>query len=143
MAADPRDDFSVFADVEHMFFGLTDPFALIRDEITESLTRQVASTRVESIRCAGEPKFLTLGRRRDDEPDTLIVTYFACCFRCSIEVATAADRERLDATVTLCFGEVDRPGHERMRSFLDVHADAERAFEDAEFQLRFLGFRNE
>jgi hypothetical protein len=142
MSADPRDDFSSFAGVEHMLFGLDDPFVRIRAEIEASLTKQVPSTRVESIRCTAEPKFLTLGRRREDEPGKVIVTYFANCFRCTIDVATDTRAESLIATVTLCFGEVDQPGAERMCSFIDLNDDAEPAFEDAAFQQRFLEFRN-
>lgn len=143
MSADPRDDFSSFAGVEHMLFGLDDPFVLIRAEIEAGLTRQVPSTRVESIRCTGEPKFLTIGRRREDDPGKVIVTHFASCFRCTIDVASDTRAESLVATVTLCFGEVDQPGAERMRSFIDVHDDAESAFDDAAFQQRFLEFRDD
>ena len=29
----PADDFSIFADSEHMFFGLSEPYAVIREEL--------------------------------------------------------------------------------------------------------------
>jgi hypothetical protein len=141
MSADPRDDFSSFTGAEHMLFGLDDPFALIRTEIEAGMTRQVPSTQVESIRCEGEPKFLTIGRRREDEPGKVIVTHFGNCFRCTIDVVFDQRSEQLTATVTICFGEIDQPGKERMRSFIDLHGDAGPAFADAVFQERFLEFR--
>lgn len=142
MSADPRDDFSAFAGVEHMLFGIEDPFALIRGGIEAGLAKQSAGVVVESIRCQDLPKFLTLGRRREDDRDKIIVTHFASCFRCTIIIANESGRESLPATVTFCFGEVDRPELARMQSFIDLHDDAEPAFEEAAFQQRFLEFRN-
>jgi hypothetical protein len=137
MSADPRDDFSGFAGLEHMFFGIDDPLRMVRAEIEEELLEQVPSTRIEAIRCTTKPKFLTIGRRREDDPEKVRVSHFANCFRCTIDLATDTGPERLDATVTLCFGP------DRTSKFLDVYEDAEPAFTDAAFQQRFLEFRDQ
>jgi hypothetical protein len=42
VVTDARDDFGVFEGSEHMFYGLSDPFALIRAEVESSLKAQVA-----------------------------------------------------------------------------------------------------
>ena len=141
MAADSRDDFSGFTGVEHMLFGVADPFVRLRAEIEAGVGEQRAGARVEGIRCTEMPKFLTLGRRREDEPDKIIVTYFAGCFRCALTLA--GDEAPTFATLTLCFGEVDRPGHERTRRFLELHEDDASVIDEADFQARFLEFRND
>ncbi len=141
MSADPRDDFSPFEGSEHMFFGLDDPFGYIRQHLEEVLTSQVPSTRINSIRCHGEPKFLTLGRKLEDDPDKVVVTYCASCFQCTIDVETDEHREQLPSTVTLCLGEIDRADDQRAQLFLHIYHDADPAFEEDEFRARFLEFR--
>lgn len=143
MTADPRDDFSIFAESAHMFFGLEDPYRLVREEIADALTRQVPNTTVDAIVCYGEPKWLTLGRKQDDDPQHLIVGHYAVCFRCQVEVTTPRRPENLEATVTLLFCDIDKPGEERMRLSMDIHRDADDAYRDDVFERRFLEFRNE
>ena len=141
--ADPRDDFSIFQGHEHMFMGLEDPFRYIRDAIEIPLRNQVASTVVNAIDARGEPKWLTLGRRHDENPDKMTVTHVGCCFRCEIDVEAGDYEERLEATITLLFGEVDRPHDARARHHLDVHQEAATAFQDDVFKMRLMAFRNE
>ena len=143
MAADPRDDFGVFASNEHMFFGLSDPFSLVRAEVEKSLKAQVADTVVESIVAHGTPKFLTLGRKVGDG-SKIIVTYFGTCFRARVRVRYDAGRKREDiaAAFTLLLGRVDERGKEVARTFLDVHKEAESCFTDEVFEARFLKFRH-
>jgi hypothetical protein len=144
MISDPRDDFGVFTGNEHMFYGLADPFALVRAEVERSLRAQMADTVVDSITAHGEPKFLTLGRKVGDG-SKMVVTWFGTCFAARIAVSydTGRKHERLAATFTLLIGRIDEPGKERARTFLDVHADAERGFTDETFQARLMAFRHE
>ena len=144
MPADPRDDFTVFAGSEHMFFRLRDPYGMIRDEVEAVLRRQVSDTEVESIACTGEPKFLTLGRKVDDGTH-VIVTCFGFCVRARVALSCDAGqrREELVATLSFVFGRIDEPGREASRVHIDVHADADLAFTDERFQDRFVAFRNE
>jgi hypothetical protein len=135
------DDWSAFAGQEHMFFGLDEPFALIRREVEEGLRRQVADTSVVAIRTTGEPRFLTLGKKTDD--NKMIVSFFGFAVQAEIEAATEGTSHRLDATLTHVFGRVDERGHETQRCWIDLGPDAADAFEENTFQARFLEFRRE
>lgn len=141
MPAGPDDDFSPFAGSEHLFFGLRDPFGLIRQEVEEGLRQQVADTEVLSIATLQPPKFLTLGRKSDDEQ--LVVTHFAFCLRARLTVLFDERRkgEVIEAALTFLFGNVDQPGKERYRRHFDMHAEADAQFDDARFKQRFLAFR--
>jgi hypothetical protein len=142
MPARPEDDFSVFAGREQMFFGLRDPYGLIRSEVEAGLREQIADTEVFSIVTLGEPKFLTLGRKAGEEQ--LVVSHFAFCVRAQLTVLFDEGRkgELIEATLTFLFGDVDSSA-KRYRRHFDVHAEAERGFEDAVFKQRFLAFRAE
>jgi hypothetical protein len=144
MPADPRDDFSVFAGNEHMFFTLRDPYRMMRDEVEAGLRRQVADTEITAIACSDTPKYLTLGRKIDDDTK-IAVTYFAFCVRARIALTYdgGQQRDELPATLTFLFGRIDEPGRETSRVYIDVHGDAERSFTDDMFQQRFVAFRNE
>ena len=143
MPADPRDDFSVFAANEQMFFTLRDPYRMMRDEVEAGLRRQVADTEVTAIACSDAPKYLTLGRKIEDGT-RIAVAYFAFCVRAQIALTYdgGQQRDELPATLTFLFGRVDEPGREMSRVYIDVHGDAERNFTDDAFQQRFIAFRN-
>lgn len=140
MPASPDDDFSAFHGHEHMFFGLRDAFGLIRSEVEDALRQQIADTEVLSIATLGEPKFLTLGRKVDG--GEMVVTHFAFAVRAKLTVLFDERRkgELIEALLTFLFGDVDT-NEKRFRRFIDVHAEAERSFEDAAFKERFLAFR--
>ncbi|MDF3067919.1 MAG: hypothetical protein K0R38_3520 [Polyangiaceae bacterium] len=140
MPASPDDDFCAFEGREHMFFGLRDPFGLIRSEVEDALRAQIADTEVLSIATLGEPKFLTLGRKAEDEK--VIVTHFGFAVRAKLTVLFDERRkgELIDALLTFLFGDVDT-NEKRYRRFIDVHEEAERGFDDAAFKERFLAFR--
>jgi hypothetical protein len=142
MAADPRDDFRAFADHEHMFFGLADPYAAIRSELSDQLRSQVPDTEVESIVVHELPRWLTIGRRLDDSTK-LVVVYWGVCFRARIAVTLGYGREDLTATLTFLFGNWDNPEQQRVRTYFDLGADAERGFTADLFERRFLAFRND
>jgi hypothetical protein len=141
---DEADDFRAFTGSEHMFFGLQDPFGMIREETEDGLRRQVADTVLERIETFGKPKFFTLGRKTGD-PSTVIVAHFAFAVRARLSVSSAAGtaREVLDAALTFLFGNVDVPGSQVCRTYFDFHDDADSAFEDEIFRDRFLEFRAE
>lgn len=141
MPADPRDDFRPFAASEHMFFGLKDPYATIREEILGVLRQQVPETRLHRIVMRGEPKHLTLGRAAEGEPGMLIVAHFAFCLQATLDVTHDEGREVLPATATFLFCDVDQPGRERMQVRLDVLEDADPAFAEGVFRQRFHAFR--
>lgn len=142
MPASPDDDFSPFAGSEHLFFGLRDPFGLIRQEVEQSLREQISDTEVISITTLEKPKFLTLGRKTEDELH-VVVTHFAFCLRARLTVLFDARRkgEVLEATLSFLFGNVDQPGKERFRRHFDLHEDAERHFDEEKLKDRFLAFR--
>lgn len=136
------DEFKIFEGSEHMFFGLSDPFAWIRESVERMLGEQVADTSVESIVAFGEPKWRTLGRKQDDDPNKIVVTAFAFCFRATVAVQSPSANETLDATFTACFKGLGGTAAEpTSRTWLDLHGDAESRFTDDAFEERFLEFR--
>lgn len=143
MPARPEDDFSAFAGSEQMFFGLRDPFGMMRSEVESALREQVPDTEVASIAIIDQPKFLTLGRKTDDG-QSAIVTHFGVCARAKLAVLFDQQRkgELIEATLTYLFGNVDVPGSQTCRTHFDLHADADRHFEDEVFKRRFLTFRD-
>lgn len=144
MPADPRDDFGAFAGTEHMMFGLSDPFALIRQEIERGLRRQVPDSVLERIATQGEPKFLTLGKKVGDGSQ-LVVSHFGFCVRARLSVSYTGGtrREEIESLLTFLFSDIDQPGSELCRTHFDLHGDAERNFTDDVFRERFIAFRNE
>lgn len=143
MPAGPRDDFAIFEGAEHMFFGVPDPLGLIREELERGLGAQVPGTVLEAIHTHDEPRWLTLGRRGEADPNQLVVTYFGVCFRARLAVVAGYASEELEATITLLFGRWDEPEARRMRTRFDLHADAAPAHAPEVFQERFLAFRGE
>ena len=142
MPAQPEDDFSAFAGSEQMFFGLRDPFGMIRAEIENALREQVPDTVLASLAISGKPKFLTLGRRNDDGRHA-VVTHFGFCARAKLAVLFDQGRkgELIEATLTYLFGNVDVPGSQTCRTHFDLHEDADRHFDDEVFKRRFMTFR--
>lgn len=137
-----HDDFSAFADAEHMFYGLENPFGMIRRETEAGLRGQVADTILERIETFGKPKFLTLGRKTGD-PTKVVVAHFAFSVRARLQVTYSggAKREVIDATLTFMFGNVDPPKIPACRTHFDLHGDAQVNFTDERFEERFLAFR--
>jgi hypothetical protein len=127
-----------------MFYGLSEPFVLVREEVERALREQVADTIVDAIVAHDTPKFLTLGRKIGDGRH-VVVTWFGTCFRARVAVRYdgGRQREQLDATLTLLCGRVDEPGKQVARWYVDLHRDAESWFNDEAFKQRFLNFRHE
>jgi len=135
------DDFRIFEGSEHMFHGLDDPYGYVRKEIEKGLSAQVPGTTVPSLRAHGEPKWLTIGKRLDGEPEKIAVTGYAVCFHLTIEAATPQRTHTLEATFTLAFAVFDAEA--RVRPWIDLHDDADAAYEDETIKTRFLAFRHE
>lgn len=136
------DDFSIFAETEHMFFGLAEPFTVIREELEEVFVSQVESSRLHAITARGEPKFLTMGYRSEEDEDKVVVTHYGACFQALVDVENDEDREpELPITMTLCVGKLDQPGSESMQTWVHVLDDADAAFEQETFEQRFMAFR--
>jgi len=125
-----------------MFFGLEQPFQMIRRHVEDGLRKQVADTVVDAIVMEGQPKFLTLGRKTDDA-SMVIVAHFGLCLmaRLSLSCDDGRKHETLPAALTFLFGNVDRPGESTMQTHFDLHRDASSGFDDESFKRRFLKFR--
>lgn len=125
-----------------MFFRLKDPFGMIREEVESVLRAQIPDTEVVSIATFGQPKFLTLGRK-DGDGSLAVVTHFGFCVRAKLSVLFDQLRkgEVIESAITFLFANVDQPGAEKCRTFLDMHAEAEAMFDDEVFKQRFLAFR--
>jgi hypothetical protein len=125
-----------------MFFRLKDPFGMIREEVESVLRAQIPDTDVVSIATFEQPKFLTLGRK-DGDGSLAVVTHFGFCVRAKLSVLFDEQRkgEVIESAITFLFANVDQPGAEKCRTFLDMHAEAEAKFDDEVFKQRFLAFR--
>jgi hypothetical protein len=139
--ADPRDNFEVLAEREHLMFGLVDPYGPLRECVEHHLRAEAPDTVVESIEAYDDPKWLTIARRDDEGSGT--VTQFGFCVRAHVAVTAGYSREQISATLTLLIGGWDDPDHHRRGVHVDLHADADRGFSDAWFRQRFLAFRDE
>lgn len=144
MPARDEDDFSAFVGSEQMFFGLRDPYGMIREELQRALREQIPDTEVVSIATLGEPKFLTLGRKGDGG-EHMLVTHFAFAVRARVAVLFDERRkgELLEAALTFLFADVDVPGAQKVRTHFDLHQDADKNFSDELFKQRFMSFRGQ
>jgi hypothetical protein len=138
--ADPRDDFGVLVEREHLMFGFADPPGAIREAVESHVRAQAPDSVVESIVAYDDPKWLTIARRDDAGSGT--ITQFGFCVRAYLAVASGYGRERMLATLTFLVGDWDDPAHHRRGVYVDVHGDAEAAFDDDRFRQRFLAFRD-
>ncbi len=140
----PDDDYGALVGKEHMFYGLKAPFEMIREETEAGLRQQVSDSVLDAIKVRDEPKFLTLGRKIDDG-SKIVVTHYGVCVRATLHATYSGGtrHEAIDAVLTFMFGNVDRRGAERCRTFFDLHKDAQRQFTDDVFKARFLAFREE
>ncbi len=137
------DDFSIFEGTEHMFFGLAEPFAMIREELEEVFVSQIESSRVHAIIAKGEPKFLTIGYRSEPDEGKVVVTHYGVCFQANIDVENDDDRvPELPLTMTVCVGRLDQPGEESMQTWVHLLEDADGAFEQETFEQRFMEFKD-
>lgn len=138
------DDFAAFAGSEQMFFGLSEPFQLIRHSTETMLRQQVPDTVLRRIVTLGKPKFLTLGRKQVRWfRERVLVTHFAFCVRATLDVTSdgGANQLTLDSALTFLFGNIHERGAEVSRSYVDLGADVEEGFTDDVFKNRFLEFR--
>ncbi len=140
MPADPRDDFGVLEDTEHRLFGLDDPYAVIRREVSRYLRSLSPDTELERIVGVGDPKWLTITRR---DGETLTVTAFGLCLRAQLTSTIGYATEQAAATVTLLCCRWNEPGRELVRAWVDLGADADPGFSDEAFQHRLFAFRAE
>ena len=108
MASSPTDDFGAFAGKEHMFFGLAEPYTMIRADLESGLRKQVPDSVLERIETHGEAKFLTLGRKTAD-PSKVVVAHFgfSVLARLSVSYAAGAKREVIETAITFLFVNVD------------------------------------
>jgi len=142
MAADPRDDFRVLQDSEHMLFGLDDPYGVIRREVARYLQTVTPDLEVERIACHGDPKWLTITRRLGTTT-TMTVTGFGLCLHATITSGVGYASDQAAAVITLLCVRWDEPARELVRAFVDLGADGEAGFTDEAFQHRLLAFRSE
>lgn len=136
---DQRDDFSVLDAYRHMFFGLSDPPAQLREFVEQSLREQVPGTETLALRAVQTPLFLTAGLRLENEPSKVVVTRFGSVVHIEATLRTPAEREpqRLEVAVTMLFANVHLRGGERSRFYLDVGGDVHDALNEAHFARRF------
>jgi hypothetical protein len=138
---DPRDEFAGFAGNEHMFFGLADPYGLIRGELERGLREQVPDTAIASIQMGGEPLFLTLARQ---EGDSAVVTHFAFCLQAlvSLSYAGGSKSESWPAALTFLFAHVDQPAARRkLRTYFDLHDETKVGYTAEKLKERLLKLR--
>ncbi|HEU0030760.1 MAG TPA: hypothetical protein VFQ53_09005 [Kofleriaceae bacterium] len=141
MPRDPRDDFAAFADAEHLFHGLDDPYGLIREEVERVLAAENPDTAVERIATTGAPRWRTAVHRVPGT-DRLVVTAFGFCVRARIAVTIGYAHEDIDAALTFLFAHIDDPSGAHCRTHFDLHAAAAAGDDDSVLDARFLAFRD-
>ena len=133
----PRDDLSALTEPNHWLGWLgDDPGREVRDLIEESLTDQVAGTRIEWLKLTGEPKFLTSGKRQPDDPEKLLVVRagLAVPFALSVRMPTGT-RDLLLGVFSVALVGMDDPANTRQRLWLDLGADIEQIGAELENRL--------
>jgi hypothetical protein len=141
MPADPRDDFSGFVGHEGALHGLADPFGLIRRELEDVLREQVPGSEVAAIQMGGAPLVLGIVRKLDDGDGVL--AHFGFCLRALVSVSHPGGAESLAVAMTFLFGDVDRPGGQKLRTCFDMHREAQTQFTAEVLRERLLRFRTE
>jgi len=78
-----------------------------------------------------------------DDGKHAVVTHFGFCARARLAVLFDEQRkgELIEATLTFMFGNVDVSGSQTCRTHFDLHADADRHYDDDVFKSRFMTFR--
>jgi dienelactone hydrolase len=138
---DPRDDFAVLAEREHLMFGLPDPYDVIRAAVEAELAELAPAAVLDAIELHGDPKWLTIVRRDGDGRGTVVQLGF--CAGARLAITTDYAHEQLAATLTFLVGDWDDPDrpHGRYRAHLDLDAGAEAGLDDEVFRRRFQEFR--
>ncbi|MDX3493095.1 hypothetical protein ACKI1I_14535 [Streptomyces turgidiscabies] len=86
----PQDDFTKLTDPEHWLGWLgDDPATAVREGIEESLRAQAEDAVVEWVKILETPRFLTGGRRRAADEQTILVTRAALAAPFALSVHTA------------------------------------------------------
>jgi hypothetical protein len=141
---DSRDDFSGFEGREDVFHGLRDPFGMIRRELEQALREQRPDVEVVSIQMGGEPLVVRAGRKVDDESG--VVTHFGFCLRALLALTYDAGQghETLPAALSFLFAYVDQPpARRKLRTYFDLHGEAEDGFSEAKLKQRVLKLRKD
>lgn len=130
----PQDDFTKLASTDHWLDWLGDDLAAaIRESVAEIIDNQVPGATVRSMKITDEPRYLTAGRRAQDDPDRLIVTRAALACSFAIGVDSPAGRyDILWGVYSIAIAGLDRGGHVRSQAWFDLWT----ALDTAEEHLR-------
>lgn len=131
------DDFRIFDHSAHMLFWLGDePFKAIRTEIESGFARQDPGCSVESIKCSGQPYFLTGARKDPDDPSRVILSRMGVAFQTAVVVITSgAARVELDAVCSIVGTNLDDPENTSLRLDFDIPGDLAEASEALKVKL--------
>ena len=134
------DDWKAFTDLEHLFFGMANPFAFLRACIEEVIRQGDPRATVESVHTVDAPKHLAVASAESRQ-----ILAFAIVFRAHLEIARpeGGPADRVDATVSVFLGDLDKPGRQRVARFIDLGENGVAAFDDSQFSARFQEFQRE
>ncbi len=127
------DDFTALTTRDHWLGWLgDDPSQAVRREIEGLLRAQTPSARLDWLRLAPEPDFLTGGRRSKEAPDKIIVTRAGLATSFELQVSSDEGTQQLRGVFSWVASGLD--GERRDRVFLDL--DAEMAWASDQLKLR-------
>ncbi|GAA4204077.1 hypothetical protein [Actinocatenispora rupis] len=128
-----QDDFTALTDGGHWLDWLgDDPAAALRQSVAEILDEQVPGAAVRWMRITEEPRYLTAGRRRPEDPDRIVVTRAALAAPFAVGVDSPDRFDVLWGVHSIAVAGLDRPDGATSRVWFDLWTDAD----TAEEQLR-------
>jgi hypothetical protein len=137
----PRDDFTQLTGSDHWLDWLgDDPAATIRQSVAEIVDEQVPGATVRWMKITDEPRYLTAGRRVEDDPDHLILTRAALAVSFAIGVdSPSGPFEILWGVHSIAIVGLDSGGQARSRAWFDLWTSLDTAEEDLRVRITEVG----
>ncbi len=147
MESGSRDDWSVlFAGDHRLDVGARDLPAVVRAAVETSLAAQLGDVELRAVAAHGTPRFVTLGRRAEEDRAVRVVcTGFCVEARLTVSRAPAGapDSAVVPSALTCFFGPAGDSARLAVRAHLDVFANARHGLREDTFRSRLEAFRSE
>ena len=122
----PSDDFGLLLATEDMFLWLSEePFITIKQELEKTLQEELPESTLLTFRAISEPQWLTGGRPGEDDPEEMIVVRTAVAFEFDAMVDSPEGIDYLTGVYTWAGINLDQPGNQEFRLWLDIDGTLE------------------